>query len=164
MNTPPMLRQLRHDVWATGRLLERCRALNEGQLDLTAPGTYGTIRRTLAHIVRADEGYLHGFGLTHEPLLEVTDTVTLDQIEERLTNVREAVEGLFGARDLDFDRRMRDERRKTDLDPWVLVTQFAHHGSDHRSQINTILSVHGLEAPDLDVWAYAGEEHAVVRS
>ena len=164
MTTPPMLRQLRHDVWATEKLLDRCRALREDQLALTAPGTYGTIRRTLAHIVRADEGYLHGFGLIQEPLLEVTDAVTLDEIGTRLARVREAVARLFARRDLDFDRRMRDERRKTDLDPWVLVTQFAHHGSDHRSQINTILSVHGLEAPDLDVWAYADEEHAVVRS
>ena len=32
MSTPPMLRQLRHDVWATGKLLERCRALTEDQL------------------------------------------------------------------------------------------------------------------------------------
>ena len=51
MNTPPMLRQLRHDVWATGRLLERCRTLNEAQLDLTAPGTYGTIRRDRKSVV-----------------------------------------------------------------------------------------------------------------
>ena len=158
-----MLRQMRHDVWATGKLIERLRALRDDELDLTAPGTYGTIRRTLAHIVRGDEGYLHGFGLTREPLIEVSDAVTLDEIERRLAVVRDAVERLFAERDVDFDRRMHDERRKSDLDPWVLVTQFAHHGSDHRSQINTILSNHGLEAPELDVWAYADEQHAVVR-
>ena len=44
--TPPMLRQLRHDVWATEQLLERCRALTKEQLELTVPGTYGGIRRS----------------------------------------------------------------------------------------------------------------------
>ena len=156
-----MLRQLRHDVWATEKMIGRLRSLTDEQLDLTTPGTYGTIRRTLAHIVRADEGYLHGFGLTREPLLTVSDTVAIEEIAGRLAQVKDAVERLFAAREIDFDRRMRDERRKMDLDPWVLVTQFVHHGSDHRSQINTILSVHGLDVPDLDVWAYATEEHAL---
>ena len=31
MSTPPMLRQMRHDVWATGKLLERCRSLDVKQ-------------------------------------------------------------------------------------------------------------------------------------
>ena len=70
MSTPPMLRQMRHDVWATGKLLERCRSLTMEQLQLTAPGTYGSIQKTFAHIgprerglsqhVRRDLAALHG--------------------------------------------------------------------------------------------------------
>ncbi len=63
MTTPPMLRQLRHDVWATRLLLDGCRVLSQEQLLHTVPGTYGTIRKTLAHIVRANEGYLNTYGL-----------------------------------------------------------------------------------------------------
>ena len=55
MTTPPMLRQMRHDVWATEKLLERCRSLTKEQWQLTAPGTYGSIQKTFAHIVRANE-------------------------------------------------------------------------------------------------------------
>ena len=58
MTTPAMLRQLRHDVWATGQLIAHCRQLEPAKLDLTVPGTYGSVRRTLAHIVSSDEGYL----------------------------------------------------------------------------------------------------------
>jgi len=54
-----MLRQMRHDVWATGMLLDHCRSLTQEQLQLTAPGTYGSIQKTFAHIVRANEGYLN---------------------------------------------------------------------------------------------------------
>ncbi|OLB81674.1 MAG: hypothetical protein AUI15_39485 [Actinobacteria bacterium 13_2_20CM_2_66_6] len=53
-----LLRQMRHGSWANGRLLERCRALTAEQLELTVPGTYGTIRKTLAHVVASEEGYL----------------------------------------------------------------------------------------------------------
>jgi len=77
--------------------------------------------------------------------------------------VREAVEKLFASRELEFDRRVRIERRKSDLELWVPLVQFAHHGSDHRSQIATILSLNGLAAPDLDVWTYATVEGAIVR-
>ena len=63
MATPSMLRQLRHDVWATGKLIAYCRGLTDAQLALTAPGTFGTVRRTLQHIVGADEDYLKKLGI-----------------------------------------------------------------------------------------------------
>jgi hypothetical protein len=36
----------------------------------------------------------------------------------------------------------------------LLVDQALHHGTDHRTQICTVLSVNGFETPDLDVWSY----------
>jgi uncharacterized damage-inducible protein DinB len=159
MSTPPMLRQMRHDVWATGKLLEQCRPLTQEQWELTAPGTYGSIRKTFAHIVRANEGYLNTYGVIPQPFIELT--ASPDEIASRLARVREAVEQLFKSKDLDFDARIHDERRKMDLDLWVPLVQFSHHGSDHRSQIGTILTLNGLEAPEFDVWAYATLEGAI---
>jgi uncharacterized damage-inducible protein DinB len=159
MTTPPMLRQMRHDVWATEKLLERCRSLTPEQLQLTAPGTYGTIQQTFAHIVRANEGYLNTYGVVPQPFIELG--APIEEIASRLARVREAVEQLFKSKDVDFDSRIRDERRKMHLELWVPLTQFSHHGSDHRSQIGTILTQNGLEAPELDVWAYATAEGAI---
>jgi uncharacterized damage-inducible protein DinB len=159
MTTPPMLRQMRHDVWATEKLLERCRSLTPEQLQLTAPGTYGTIQKTFAHIVRANEGYLNTYGVVPQPFIELG--APIEEIASRLARVREAVEQLFKSKDVDFDSRIRDERRKMHLELWVPLTQFSHHGSDHRSQIGTILTQNGLEAPELDVWAYATAEGAI---
>lgn len=158
MSTPPMLRQMRHDVWATRTLLDRCRSLTIEQLQLTATGTYGSIQKTFAHIVRANEGYLNTYGVIPQPFIELTAPV--DEIASRLARVQDAVEQLFKSKELDFDRRIHDERRKLDLELWVPLVQFAHHGSDHRSQIGTILTLNGLGAPELDVWAYATAEGA----
>ena len=158
-----MLRQLRHDVWATEKVLDRCRALTEEQLALTVPGTYGTIRRTLEHIVGADQRYLRRFATIPERVLLEDHDVSLDEIAAQLAKVKDGVEKLFAGQEFDPDRVIRDERRKppVEITAWVLVTQFAHHGSDHRAHIGTILGAHGLDAPDLDVWAYGSANDAV---
>jgi uncharacterized damage-inducible protein DinB len=158
MPTPLMLRQMRHDVWATARLLSHCRGLTTEQLELTVPGTYGTIRRTLAHIVSADEGYL-----VHEPPFRGDDEVRLDELAAHLSHVTDAVERLFGDKELDPDRVIPDTplRRqgapRFEMAAWVPAAQLVYHGVDHRSQIDTILSSHGLETLDLQIWPYAIE-------
>src|SRR5205807_3454120 len=103
MSTPPMLRQLRHDVWATGKLLDHCRSLTQEQLQLTAQGTYGSIQKTFAHIVRANEGYLNTYGVIAQPFMELTASV--DEIASRLARVRDAVEQLFKLKEVDFDQK-----------------------------------------------------------
>ena len=155
--TPPMLRQLRHDIWATSRLIEHCRTLSEPQLGLTMPGTYGPIRRILAHVIAADERYLSGFvGLPKDAVHDDRD-YPLDELASHARAVARHVEQLFAAREFESDVPMRDERRRAEIEPWVLVTQFAHHGTDHRAQICSTLGANGLAVPELDVWAYARE-------
>jgi uncharacterized damage-inducible protein DinB len=168
MTTPPMLRQLRHDVWATEKLIAHCRSLSDAQLDLTAPGTYGTIRRTLEHIVAADTRYLAriGFVVVDPPFREDHD-VSLDEIGALLEKVKVGVERVFAGKEFDPDRVVVDANRRVPSDPplemesWMMVTQFAHHGSDHRAHIGTILGAHGRETPGIDVWAYGWEIGAI---
>ena len=159
-----MLRQLRHDVWATRTLIEHCRSLSDAQLDLSAPGTYGTIRRTLEHIVGGDTRYLARLGVVVvDPPFREDHDVPLDEIASLHEKVIGGVEQLFAGSEFEPDRLIIDARRRVPTDPplaieaWVMVTQFVHHGSDHRAHIGTILGANGLEAPALDVWAYARE-------
>ena len=161
--THPMLRQLRHDVWATDRLIAHCRQLSTGQLQLSVPGTYGTVVRTLQHVVSADEGYLIRLlgVLLHEPLFRHEPDVGLDVIASHLPHVMDGIERLFASGDLDGDRLSRDtparrpEQPRFEMNAWVPLTQFVHHGNDHRAQVCTTLSAHGIEPPDLQVWPYA---------
>lgn len=168
MTTPPMLRQLRHDVWATEKLIAHCRELAEEQLELTTPGTYGTIRRTLEHIVAADERYLRRLSIVvADPPLDEDHDVPLDEISMHLEKVKAGIEKIFAGAEFDPDRVIRDEHRRRPTDPplgieaWVPVTQFVHHGSDHRAHIGTILGAHGLDTPEIDVWALASETGAM---
>lgn len=168
MSTPPMLRQMRHDVWATIKLLTYLRGLSDAQLDLSVPGTYGNVRRTLEHIVAADTRYLAriGFVVLDTPYREDHD-VSLDEIAAMLEKVKAGVERVFTAEGFDPDRVVVDDRRRVPTDPqlemetWMMLTQFVHHGSDHRAHIGTILGANGLDVPDLDVWTYGREIGAI---
>jgi uncharacterized damage-inducible protein DinB len=169
MSTPPILRQMRHDVWASQKLLDRCRSLTTEQLELAVPGTYGSIRSTFIHIVAADERYLRRLVPIPEPILNEDSNAdaTLDEIAQHLAHVREGVERLFSGGEFDPDRVIRDARRRNPADPpllitsWVLLNQFAHHGSDHRAHIGTTLGANKLDIADIDVWAYGRELDAV---
>lgn len=63
-----LLELYRHKTWATLRLIEYCQGLEDEHLDATIPGTFGTIRDTLRHLVGAEEGYF--WTLTGERLSE----------------------------------------------------------------------------------------------
>src|SRR5438132_916756 len=145
---------MRHGVWANEKLFDRCRALTDEQLELTVPGTYGTIRKTLAHIVASEEGYLVRLlgSLLHEPPVREQDLATLDGIAAHIAHVTSAVERLFAKGSLDPDRVIADTPLRR-----AGAARFVYHGIDHRSQIDTILSTHGLETLDLQVWPYAME-------
>jgi uncharacterized damage-inducible protein DinB len=158
-------RQMRHGVWANEKLLARCRLLSDAQLDLTVPGTYGTIRKTIAHIVSSEEGYLVRLlgSLLHEPPFTVPQRAMLDEIAAHIAHVKDAVERLFEPASPDPDRVIADTplRRagapRFEMAAWAPAAQLVYHGIDHRSQIDTILSTNGLETLDLQVWPYAME-------
>ncbi len=162
---PFLHRQMQHDIWATTKLIERCRKLTPEQLELTTPGTYGTIRATLTHIVSSDEGYLVRLlgKVLHETPFRANDPATVDDVATHLTHVKAAVERLFSGPPIDPDRVITDTPLRPEGAPrfemaaWAPATQLIYHGVDHRSQIDTILSVHGLETIDLQVWPYAVE-------
>ena len=44
----------------------------------------------------------------------------------------------------------------------IRLAQAIHHGTDHRSQICTALTMLGIEPPFIDVWAFGAETGRVV--
>ena len=155
-----LLELYRHKTWATLRLIEHCQGLDDEHLDATIPGTFGTIRDTLHHLVRAEEGYFWtaaGERLS-EPLPDVGEgqgPVPLGELAERIRRLGPRWEIL--AQDADAPRRevtTRDGWRMTGAVP---MAQAIHHADDHRSHVLSILGARGLDVPELDVWGYAEE-------
>jgi hypothetical protein len=47
-----------------------------------------------------------------------------------------------------------DDGTSFDLTTSFLIGQIIHHATEHRTQIRTTLSAHGIEAPDISVWSW----------
>jgi uncharacterized damage-inducible protein DinB len=155
-----LLELYRHKTWATLRLIEYCQNLADEHLDARTPGTFGTIRETLHHLVGAEEGYFRlvtGERLP-DPLADGS-VVPLDQLAERIRRLGPRWEVL--AEDTEAPGR-----EVTTSDGWRLpaalpMAQAIHHADDHRSHILSILGARGLPVPEpngLDVWGYAEAE------
>ena len=128
------------------------------------PGTYGTIERTLRHIVGAEQGYL--LAITGEPPADgvrVTPemTIPLDDLAAKEREVLERCERVLAA---PFDPARTVTRPRVTATAGIVLAQLVHHGSDHRAHVGTILGSHGVQPPDLDLWAYGGSLGLVKRT
>jgi len=141
----------RHKTWATRQLIEFLRGLPEGILDATTPGTYGSIRATLAHLANNEAGY-YAFITEHEPPQPLTHAASLDQAAERFELYAQLWERLLDDPELP-DRNLVHPRGSALA--VVPMTQAIHHGDVHRTHILSILGAQGLEVPNLDIWDYA---------
>lgn len=160
MTDQTLVRAVRHNIWANLELLAFCAKLAPGQLEWTAPGTYGTLHRTLHHIVGSEHGYLHA--LTGElPPIELEGrgksmagdwAAPIDELIERERSNGERIERVLGA---GFEPgRMIRRPRGNEAAAAIIAAQFIHHGTDHRAHVGTILGANGMEPPSLDVWSY----------
>jgi uncharacterized damage-inducible protein DinB len=152
MTTSVLLVLLHHKTWATLRLIEHCQALAPEHLDATLPGTFGTIRETLRHLVLADEGYFAN--VTGERFAPAPPEADLAALGQRFGSLSERWEAVF--QDPTLPDREFTSRQGT-FTSAASLAQSIHHANDHRTQVLSILGAHGLEVPDLDVWDYATE-------
>ena len=149
-----LLELYRHKTWATLRLIEHCQGLDDEHLDATLPGTFGTIRDTLRHLVNSEEGYLAiltGEQRLSEPVPD--GPVPLAELAQRIRRLGPRWEVL--AQDTGLPAR-----EVTSRDGWrmlgaVPMAQAIHHADDHRSHVLSNLGACGLVVPDLGVWDYA---------
>ncbi len=148
-----------HHVWASLRLIDTCRDLTAEQLATTVPGTYGSILDTLRHLVGADVSYLE--------LASGGRVTAIDEDAMDLQALRAAMEAdgpewqLVVGQDLDPDEvvvRHRPDGSTSSAPLGIRLAQVIHHGSDHRSQVCTALTILGVEPPQIDVWDFAASE------
>jgi uncharacterized damage-inducible protein DinB len=145
-----------HHAWATFRVLDACEALSPEQLETAAPGTYGSILDTMRHIVGSDSWYLFRLSGERYPTIEEEgmDLAELRAAMER--NVAAWPEVLAADPDPDeFIEVRRDDGTGYRATKGVRLAQVLHHGTDHRSQICTVLTSLGIEPPEIGVWEYA---------
>ena len=158
MSRPLLEDAFAHHVWATLRLIDTCLGLAPEQLEAEVPGTFGPILPTIRHLVGADASYLFALTGGRRP--------PIDDGGMSLPGLRAAMESngaewkALLAQGLDPDTvvvRHRDDGSESHAPAGIRLAQALHHGTDHRSQICTILTTLGVEPPAIDVWDFADE-------
>ena len=153
MGERPLDHVLRHNTWATAALIDFCRALDPAKQGSVAAGTYGTIERTLQHLVGAEQWYtqLLTGELIGPPLRRDDPPATLDQLAAIATGTGTRVASVAVSDDPARRVEMNKGRVST---VGVILAQLVHHGNEHRTQITTILGANGIEPPELSAWTY----------
>lgn len=140
-----------------GRLIEVCEQLSPKHLDATVVGTYGTIGATLVHIANAQVGYAARLLDTERPEPLTEDPFPgFEALAERMAQgdaqLLEAATGSFQERDVHVSGD--DPVGTWSMPVSLFLVQAINHGTEHRSQVATILTQLGVEPPDMDGWAY----------
>jgi uncharacterized damage-inducible protein DinB len=148
-----------HHAWANGRVFNTCLAVDRQQLDEQAPGTYGTLARTLQHLVVVEDAYAHMLRGDSLDRVASRDDHDLEWFAQRSAQLGQeylhilarADEGFYAAPLnvpwFEFPLTKRDG-----------LLQVLSHSAQHRAQTFSVLGAHGVEVPDLDYVLYVEEQ------
>ena len=158
MSTPEHYRRFAdYNAWANRRLYDAAAALPDAEYRADRKAFFGSLHRTLNHLMVGDRIWMHRFdgeGETYEQLdLVLYDDLPSLRAAREIEDARivRYAEGLTQA-DIDnnFDYHNTQGLRFVSLMAPVL-DHFFNHQTHHRGQAHALLSAAGAAAPPLDI-------------
>jgi uncharacterized damage-inducible protein DinB len=162
-----LVRLFEFNNWANRQIIEVCLKLSDEQLDAPpASATYGSIRKTLVHLVAAQQRYLHHLTLPLEVRLKhvypdfadeeavIGSTGEAFVVEEVADSTGEAFLALLRGETNLFQSAQIHTPDGYIVEPWVLMVQVINHSHEHREQIKSMLNALGITPPEMDGWMY----------
>ena len=149
-----LVRIFEHNRWANLRLVDACLALDPGILDRTVPGTFGTVRETLAHIAGAETRYLSAILGRHPDAAGRVEDMNLGPADLRAALARTGDDFVAVVRDAAPGGAVVTWRNGEPIPLAVLLTQAINHATEHRAQVATILTQAGTAPPEMDGWTW----------
>jgi uncharacterized damage-inducible protein DinB len=146
---------IRYNNWANALVLATCLELTPEQLAATTPGAYGSIHRTLGHLIAAEADYIGRMtGNGPQPPFKWEDKPSLADISAFAVQVADAL--LDAVQHIPPTQIVHEEEDGQFIDYQArhLFIQTINHGIEHRTNVTTILSGLGLPAPEVDGWGY----------
>jgi uncharacterized damage-inducible protein DinB len=145
-----------HSAWAKKRLIAACDSLSAAEMERPAPGSVGSIRTTLNHLVITDAHYIARLDGGPPPWLEEEAANDLRQL---LTLSEETAERWqrFFSEPVDGERIVTLDDGAYETHASVVIVQALHHVSIHGEQVCASLTALGIEPPDVQPWALADD-------
>lgn len=162
MNNNLLVKFFEHNNWANIQTIQICSALSGEQLDAEPhSATKGNIRQTLMHLVSSQRGYLALLTLPVEDRRRQHKPLAFEELKH---SAIQSGEGLLAL--LKDESRLPTTRLETTdgyyVEPWVVFLQIINHATEHREQINSMLSALGVTPPDLDGWSYGEATNTLI--
>ena len=160
MTDQTLVKLFEHNNWANEQMILACAALTDEQLDAQPQtATKGSIRETLIHLVGAQQGYLSLLTLPVDARTRVVPA--FPDLPEL---ARSSGAGLLALAQNESGR-LPSTRIQTAgnylIEPWVIMLQAINHATEHREQLNSMLTTLGLTPLELDGWSYGEATNAV---
>lgn len=168
MITPEYCRAMaRYNTQQNHGIVRLIRQMDRDDLYMDRGAFFGSIMRTLNHLLWADMLWMHRFGagklpdvspedsldMTPGPAVWAADRVRLD------TKISLWAESLHGA-DLAGELHWSNTMGEADTEKlWVCVTHFFNHQTHHRGQVHAMLTAAGQTPGDTD-FSYIAPEDA----
>lgn len=153
-----------YNTWATERIFDTAAQLTPEQLEAPGEAGRGSIRNTLLHLITTHKGWLSWWdgSLTAEEAirfpLDLGDNPDLAAIRAAWDEVAEqtsAFIGSLGDEDAERPYTFAPPVGPTWKNPlWQMMLHVANHGTQHRSEIATMLTAAGHSPGDLDLLFY----------
>jgi len=144
-----------YNTWANQQVLAACQSLSESQFAAKIPGGYGSVHRTIRHLVSAEADYINRItGAGPRPPFNWEDGPSLAEMTAFAAQVGEAF--------LEVVQRVAptqmvheaEDGKTLDYQARHLFMQVINHGIEHRTNLTTYLNSLGLPVPEVDNWGY----------
>jgi len=150
-----MIEFLQYNHWANQQLMSICAALSDEIITADIPGSYGSIRDTFAHILKAEVSFLRRIhGVAPEPDFAWEENPSLPQMMAYETVLHEALLDTLQRVPATQDVHEEGGGWTFDYQARLIFMSVVCHGIVHRSDITTALNDKGVSLPELDVWGY----------
>jgi uncharacterized damage-inducible protein DinB len=157
-------RLARYNAWANRRLYAACAALSGDDYRAPRPSFFGSIQRTLNHILAADRIWLgrfedvpHGITALDQLLYDGFDELSAARTaeDERILSFTARLDASALERDLVY-RNMAGQESRAPL-RWA-IAHFFNHQTHHRGQAHCLLSGTAVAPPPLDLLYFLAED------
>ena len=152
---PTMIEFFHYNHWANQELMRICINLSDEIITAGIPGTYGSIRDTFTHILKAEISFLKRIHGTHpEPEFKWEENPSLSQMMAYETKLHETL--LDTLQRVPATQNVHEEGGgwTFDYQARLIFMSVVYHGIAHRTDITTVLNNKGVSLPELDVWGY----------
>lgn len=150
-----MVELFQYHHWANQELMVICMGLSDEIITASNPGSYGSIRETFAHILKAEISFLIRIhGIYPEPDFRWEDNPSLSQMAAYESALNNAL--LDTLQNVPTTQNVHEEGDgwTFDYQARLIFMSVVYHGIAHRTDITTVLNDKGISLPEVDIWGY----------